>query len=145
MCGVYRELVVSPEARVGYRQFVDVLLGSKGSVLFHCFAGKDRTGWGAVIVLKILGVSEEDIVSDYLATIEGRKGANSRLIEEQREKGLSQEQLDVFEELMSVKGSYLEAAFNAVEEEYGSFDDYLRQGLGVEDDEITLLRNLYLV
>ena len=145
MCDVYQELVLSPGARAGYRQFIDALLNPKGSLLFHCFAGKDRTGWGAVIILKILGVSAEDILTDYLATIESRKSANAKLIEMHREKGLNQEQLDIFEALMSVKESYLESAFNSVEKEYGSFDDYLKQGLNVEDEEIDKLRNLYLI
>lgn len=145
MLDVYQELVLSPGAKTGYRQFIDVLLNPQGSLLFHCYAGKDRTGWGAVIILKILGVSEEDILTDYLATIESRKTANAELIKMHREKGLNQKQLDILEELMSVKASYLEAAFNTVEKEYGSFDDYLKQGLDVNDEEIDQLRNLYLI
>ena len=145
MNGVYRELVVSPEAKAGYRQFIDVLLNPRGSLLFHCYAGKDRTGWGAVIILKILGVNDDDIIADYLATVEARKAVNAKLIEAHREKGLNQEQLDIFEELLSVKISYIEAAFNTVEKEYETFDNYLRQGLSVTNEEIAKLRNLYLI
>jgi len=145
MHSVYQELIISSDAKAGYRQFIDVLLNPQGSLLFHCYAGKDRTGWGAVIILKILGVSEEDILTDYLATIEGRQNANAKLIEEYREKGLNQEQLEAFADLLSVKANYLETAFNTIEKEYGTFDDYLRKGLNIEEEEIAKLRNLYLI
>jgi protein-tyrosine phosphatase len=130
---------------MGYRKFIDVLLNPQGALLFHCFAGKDRTGWGAVIILKILGVSDEDIVEDYLATNAGRKAANDQLIEEYRAKGFTDEQLIYLEELMSVKASYLEVAFNIVREKFSTFDNYLAQVLNVTDEEVAKLRRLYLV
>jgi len=140
----YTDFVTSEDAKAGYRLFIDTLLNHKGSLLFHCYAGKDRTGWGAVLILKILGVSDEDIMADYLATIEARRVENERLIVEYRQKGLSQEQLDSLEEMMSVKPSYLEAAFDAVKQGYGSFDNYLRQALNVTTEEIAKLQDSYL-
>lgn len=145
MSEVYVDLVISEDAKIGYRQFIDVLLNSKGALLFHCYAGKDRTGWGAVITLKILGVSDDDIMIDYLATIEGRRIENAKMIEAYREKGLNQMQLEALEEMMSVKPLYLETAFNTVRKEYGTFDNYLKEALNVTDSEVAKLRNLYLV
>ena len=145
MSEMYVELVVSEDALVGYRKFIDVLLNSKGTLLFHCFAGKDRTGWGAVILLKILGVSDEDIMSDYLATIEGRQVENAKMIEKLREGGLTEEQLASFEEMMTVKSGYLDVAFNTVSKEYGTFDNYFKKALNVADEEIAKLRDLYLI
>ena len=144
MVEAYRKFVLSDDARQGYRQFIDTLLEAKGSLLFHCFAGKDRTGWGAAIILKLLGVSDEDIMTDYLATIEGRKAENSRMMEEYRQKGLPEEKLAILEEMMSVKASYLESALAAVEKEYGSFQHYLEQALKVTDSETAQLREIYL-
>jgi len=140
----YVNFVISDDAKIGYRAFIDSLLHAKGALLFHCMAGKDRTGWGAVIILKMLGVSDEDIMIDYLATIEGRKAANEAMITSFREKGLSEEKLDVFKEMMSVKASFLEAALNTVKEVYGTFDNYLRTALNVTDEEIDQLRHFYL-
>jgi len=144
MTPVYTKLVVSEDAKKGYRAFIDSLLDAKGSLLFHCMAGKDRTGWGAVIILKILGVSDEDIMADYLATIDGRKEANARMVEAFRQKGLPEEQLEVFNELMSVKESYLRTAFETVEKEFETFDNYLKTALQVKEDEIMSLRQRYL-
>ena len=42
--------------------------GQDGCTLFHCRAGKDRTGVVAMLLLGLAGVSDEDIVADYAAT-----------------------------------------------------------------------------
>lgn len=60
-----------PSAQKAYRQFFDILLSHQendGAVLFHCTAGKDRTGMGAVYLLSALGVDGHTIRQDYLAT-----------------------------------------------------------------------------
>jgi len=145
MTEAYTNFVVSEDALIGYRQFIEVLLNAKGALLFHCFAGKDRTGWGAAILLKLLGVAEEDIMTDYLATIEGRKTANAVLVDALRNKGFGDEQLVVYEEMMSVKPTYLQTAFDVVKEHHGTFDNYLRDALHVTDTEIEQLRELYLI
>jgi len=145
MTQAYTDFVLSDDAKIGYRKFIDVLLNPQGALLFHCFAGKDRTGWGAVILLKILGVNAEDVMVDYMATNDGRKAANDQLIEEYRIKGFNDEQLMRLEEILSVKASYLETAFSVVKENFGTFDDYLVQVLNVTDEEVAKLRELYLV
>ncbi|MCL2560423.1 MAG: tyrosine-protein phosphatase [Turicibacter sp.] len=144
MSDVYVDLVMSEDAIIGYRGFIEALLTAKGALLFNCFAGKDRTGWGAAIALKLLGVSDEDIMIDYLASIEGRRAENEKMIEGYRAKGLTEEQLTAFEEMMSVKPLYLNVALETVENEYGSFDHYLKTALKVTDAEIEKLRELYL-
>ena len=144
MSEIYVDLVTSEDSLVGYRKFIDALLNPKGALLFHCYAGKDRTGWGAVIILKILGVSDEDIYIDYLATVEARQTENAKVIDEYRKKGITEVQLIALEEFMSVKRLYLDVAFNSVEREYGTFDNYLQQGLNVTVEEIKKLRSLYL-
>lgn len=145
MAKVYTDFVISDDALVGYRAFIDILLNPNGPLLFHCMAGKDRTGWGAALLLKILGVDDADIMTDYLATIEGRKAANMVMIEGLRNKGIDEEKLVAFEEMMSVKPVYLQTAFDAVIEHYGTFDNYLKEGLNVTAEEIAKLRSLYLI
>ena len=145
MSEVYVELVVHEDAKIGYRQFIDILLDPKGTLLFHCRSGKDRTGWGAVIILKILGVSDEDIMTDYLASIAGRSEENAKMVEAHRKKGLNKDQLYEFKEMLSVKGLYLEVAFETVKKEFGDFPNYLKEALQVTDEEIVKLRDLYLV
>ena len=145
MLDVYAKLVTSKRALAGYRMFIDALLScTDGALLFHCAAGKDRTGFGAAIILKILGVSDHDIMEDYLKTIEGRQAANKAMIEKYRTLGLSDEQLAAFSMMMSVKREYLQASFDIIDEVYGNFDGYLYDGLGVTAAQINTLRELYL-
>lgn len=62
-----QQFVTDPFARKGYRQFFDTLLANEtGATLWHCTAGKDRAGFGTVLVLSALGVPKETVVKDYL-------------------------------------------------------------------------------
>ena len=116
MKGLYREFAVSSAARDGYAQFIRTCVSnSDGAVLFHCAAGKDRTGVGAAIILKILGATDEDILQDYLKTNDERKEANERVFEEYSQKGLTESQLAAFAILYSAKQEYLESAFEAID------------------------------
>jgi protein-tyrosine phosphatase len=51
----------------------------EGAILFHCFAGKDRTGVGAGTILSLLGVRQADIVYDYLLTNTQRQETNHKM------------------------------------------------------------------
>jgi len=142
----YINFVTGEQAIKSYRDFIDILLNHKedGSILFHCFAGKDRSGWAAVIILKILGVSDQDILSDFLKTNLARKDANEIIFNEYRKKGFSEDQMPDLEAVMTVKSQYLIVAFNQIDKLYGSFDDYLKKALKLKEEEIQELRNLYL-
>jgi len=94
-------------------------------VLFHCAAGKDRTGFAAALVLTALGVPWADVVADFEAT--------NRLW--RRDTVASSDLPDsVREQLMRANPALLRAAFAAIDREYGSFDAYLDRALGVDQD-----------
>ena len=104
-------------------------------LVFHCTAGKDRTGFAAALVLHALGASRNDILDDYLLTNQRLKrppGAGM---------GLAPEVVAV---MWGVQVEFLQAAFEAVEKDHGSLDGYLRDGLGLGDAEHRHLRALYL-
>ncbi len=69
----------------GAVQILDLILNNikaGGSTLFFCFAGKDRTGITAALVLYLCGVSREDIIADYMvSSTYNEKGANQMLKE----------------------------------------------------------------
>ena len=67
----YLQMLLDPHAQAAYRKMFNVLLENDKegeSVVFHCTAGKDRTGVAAFLILSVLGVSEKQIVEDYLYT-----------------------------------------------------------------------------
>lgn len=143
---LYAEMVELSSAKKGYHDFFNQLLEkASGSTLFHCFAGKDRTGLGAALVLSILGVSQEDIFTDYLKTNSQRKEANDALVEEYRKEGYSAKELDSIEEKLYVRKEYLEEAFRVINENYGSVENYVIEGLDIPKESLKKLQDMYLV
>ena len=66
---LYRHMVSDDYSLQQMAKAIRTTMGvSDGSVLFHCTAGKDRTGVIAMLMLGILGVSEDDILEDYIFT-----------------------------------------------------------------------------
>jgi protein-tyrosine phosphatase len=115
-----------------YRAMFALLLAEDGPpLLFHCSAGKDRTGFGAALLLTALGVGWDDVLADYLAT--------NRL--------WRREIADYFDmpkplkdTLLSAHASLLSAAFSAVNGAYGSVDAYLEQAIGLDGQRRAELR-----
>lgn len=65
----YREIVSLPSALAAYwRMFTEILDDERRPALFHCTTGKDRTGRAAAATLTLLGVSEKDVLADFLIT-----------------------------------------------------------------------------
>ncbi|MGC4019272.1 MAG: tyrosine-protein phosphatase [Muricomes sp.] len=146
MQDIYKEITLDSGSRQGYHDFIIKLKGlAQGATIFHCFAGKDRTGIGAAIVLTILGANRDDIFEDYLQTNKSREAENDLLLGIiEKEKGLNSVQLEGMRRLLSVHESYLETMYRTVEESYGDFEGYIREGLNITDKDTELLRNLYL-
>jgi protein-tyrosine phosphatase len=117
-------------------------------LVFHCTAGKDRTGVGAAIVLSLLGVPWETVRDDYLLSNYYRRDENEKELKSIREdiakkQGIPPEQVDMtaFEAMFLVKPEYLDAAHDEVILRYGSMESYLRKGLGISDEMISKLRS----
>ena len=126
------------------KQFLLELLSANGHpVLFHCAAGKDRTGFAAAIILRILGVPLNVVMDDYLLSNRYYLSARSwnlfvfRLM---KGKGLS----EVVKGFLEVRPAYLSAAFETIDHKYGSFKKYVDNGLGLTEQDIELLRRQYL-
>lgn len=143
MVQLYEQLALDATARASYRQFIQALLVPNEPLLFHCFAGKDRTGVGAALFLKILDVSETQIMADYLLTNEARAAANQQILQQYAAQ-MSPDQQRAVNEALVVDEDYLTHYFEVVQEHYGTFDAYLHTGLGLTAAEIQRLRQLYL-
>lgn len=136
---VYDAFVRSPQARDSYRRLLTDLATEPLPQLFHCTAGKDRTGWAAVLLLEIAHVERETIVADYLLTNEVSSATRAKYLALIGEH-LGADKVAVYEPTMVVEESFLQAAYDAVDELYGSIDGYLRDGLGLDDETIGALR-----
>lgn len=143
MIETYSQLITSKSAQSGYRQFLTDILSVNQPAIFHCFAGKDRTGFAAAIILKILGVSDEDIFADYLLTNEARRAENERIINS-LSTSLPKEILDSLHIALNVDKSYLRHAFDTINSEFGSFKNYLNTGLDLPDNFIDSFQTAFL-
>jgi protein-tyrosine phosphatase len=100
--------------------------------LVHCTVGKDRTGFAAALVLLALGVPRETVLDDYLLS--------NRYLETWRRSTLRWVPIaSLFRAkpadlapVLEARPEYLEAAFAAIEERYGSLERYLRDALGLD-------------
>jgi protein-tyrosine phosphatase len=109
-----------------------VLAANRRSVLFHCAAGKDRTGVAAALVLTALDVPPKAIMEDYLLSnlyYRPTKPSSSDVLPD-----------EVREAIIKVRPSYLEAAFAAMTEGWGGPGEYLAKALGIGSPERAALR-----
>lgn len=117
-----------------FAEFFAHLLASGEPTVFHCTAGKDRTGFAAALLLKAVGASDEEVMRDYLLT-------NERLVlPEVTRLGLPRDAMVV---LWQVQPDFLQAALDEVDASYGSLEGYFRDGLGLREAERARLRRLY--
>lgn len=145
MCNIYVALAKDEHAKLCYTQFVGAALDNKdGAMLFHCYAGKDRTGVAAAILLSLLGVDRETIFQDYLATNDLREEANRQILAAAKAQGVGETELQALGIALRVERQYLERYFEAAEEEYGSYTAYLTHALGVSREMEADLRTAYL-
>jgi len=129
----YRDFVRVDSGR--FAQLFEHLLDQPEPLLFHCTAGKDRTGLAAALVLYALGVSEADIWRDYLLTNQLYK-RNSI--------GATSLAPDVLKIVWEVQESFLQASLEEIHARYGSVQNYLNQELNLTPAALLRLQSLYL-
>ncbi|MGH3362196.1 MAG: tyrosine-protein phosphatase [Nocardioides sp.] len=136
---VYRAFVESPRARRAFGSLLRHLAHDDGPQLFHCTAGKDRTGWAAALLLHVAGVPEEVIVEDYLLTNDYTRSSRARYLT-MAETALGADKVPVYERVLLASPGYLAVAQAAVAATYGDLDGYLAGGLGLDRATLARLR-----
>jgi protein-tyrosine phosphatase len=141
MVEMYRQFVADDDCRAAFASALALITeqAAQGTpILFHCTAGKDRTGWLSAIVLSALGADRETVLADYLLTNERAtqgRGAESRAKLLALLRGMVGERQPIGP-LLDVRREYLKAAFDEAEAGYGSMDAFLREGLGADVDRL---------
>ncbi len=147
------DLVVS-----SYRQCVDdvaphyarlfrlLLANQDNASVFHCSAGKDRTGLAAALILSALGVNRPQVVDDYLLTQEyfDSDGLIELVEQHLRDAGVETWERSWLQPYCSVHRDNIDAFFDGVESRYDSVDNYLQQALALTPADILQLRQAYL-
>ena len=132
---IYRRL---PFQNGAYRALFAHLLEGDAPLLFHCTAGKDRTGVAAALILLALGADKETVRRDYLLTNRWRAAtiAAAQAREPARAETLAQ--------LLSVRLADLDASLDAVERAYPDWGAYFEAELGLDAVALDKLASLYL-
>jgi len=132
---IYKQLPFHNDA---YKKMFSLLLEEKVPLLFHCSAGKDRTGVAAYLILKTLGVDEKTIMQDYLASNFYRAQENEQI---GVKAGVLKEQVLY---LMMVHEECLQASMDEIKKRYPDFNTYLFKEYGIDQDKLEFLRKRYL-
>lgn len=147
MTRLYRKFVTNQVIQTQMRSFFSILLNDRdGAILFHCAAGKDRTGICAALLLYALGVSKKDIIVDYMVASEASDDAIDELLEKLFPSSVAGnlEYQAMARRIFGVRRCYIEAFFEAIEEEYVNIDNYLQKALQLHVDNLVRLKTLYL-
>lgn len=110
----------------------------------HCRGGKDRTGFGAMLLEGILGVPKETMIYDYMLTKRARAEKNVRYYQKYLELAKDKRVADYLFSLFDTKPEYIEASINKILEDYGSVREYARKALWLEDTVIRQLEDIFL-
>lgn len=141
---MYQAFVTNAVERAAFHTVLIDIANDPDAAVYHCSAGKDRTGWTSALLQTIAGVPSATIMQDYLATNSyaasqisstlaaiatqvggGAAGANAAAIAAP---------------IVGVQASFLQAALDQAIASYGSMNAYLIRGLGLTQADIYVLR-----
>lgn len=125
------------------KKIIHEILDSESPVLYHCTAGKDRTGIITALILTILKFDRETIENDYLLSNNYRKQLVQKRLRLANNLHFLYPKMDlnVIEKLSWVEKDYLHASFSEIDKKYGSIDIYIHQVLGITENK----RNEYII
>ncbi|MFC4708382.1 tyrosine-protein phosphatase [Paraburkholderia caffeinitolerans] len=109
------------------------------TLLYHCTAGKDRTGFATVLLLSALGVDRATVMANYLESNRHNAAGNARAVAQLQKIGVEPE---VVQPLLNVDPDYIGAAMEVIDTRYGGMQHYLTDVLHVDVEKI---RRGYLV
>ncbi|WP_152657543.1 tyrosine-protein phosphatase [Oceanobacillus sp. CFH 90083] len=114
------------------------------AVLQHCRGGKDRTGFGAVLILGVLGVKKEDLVKDYMLTEKNRQERNRVKMEGYKKLTDDQDVLDHLYSFIDTRSEFIATSIDTITQKYGSIEKYVMEELGVSREMIDTMKDMYL-
>ncbi|WP_457029985.1 tyrosine-protein phosphatase [Kitasatospora sp. P5_F3] len=136
----YQAFVTSASGRAAYRLLLTELAHTTDPLLFHCTAGKDRTGWGAALLLLLLGADPATVRDEYLAVNPAVRAAFAPVITAFTDAGGDPA---ITEALLTVRPAYLAAALETLADGWGDPEKYARTALGLDDATLAALHDRF--
>ena len=116
------------ENKIAIKNIFEILGNAEGCTIFHCTAGKDRTGLVAMLILGLCGVSKKDIVANYEVTFTYVPVLMDEVLNQALAYSLPE---------------YIKTAIEFVEENYGTYREYLKS-CEISDEILDKIKSKYL-
>ncbi|WP_309234792.1 tyrosine-protein phosphatase [Nocardia sp. XZ_19_385] len=135
----YRWFITNPTARGQFSTALRSIATAPGPILFHCTAGKDRTGLMTAIIMEALGVAKGQIYQDFLESNDNLAAENEALLSALEARGLIKDRALLIP-IVGVQRDYLDSSFDQIKQSYGSFEKFLSEGLGIDAATLDALK-----
>lgn len=143
---MYPSLIRSEYSQLQYAAFLRLIVETPddGGILWHCFQGKDRTGWGAAWLLFALGAGREDVIEDFDLSNGAYREWVDLLCRDVIAKGGGEEEMEVIRAFMGVSTRNFIRTLDIIDSEFGGIQAYLANQLMLAPSDIRTLRNRFL-
>ena len=126
-----------------FREFIHTVLEyGDDPILWHCTGGKDRTGFASALILKILDVPDEKIYDDFLLSRIHMERLKWELLILGLKCGMKTKKF--VKGLIGINRNWLETSFKVIDQQWGSFDNYIHDGLNLTEENINTLKTKLL-
>ena len=140
-----KSYLIMPFDNPAYKKMFSCLMNNEVPVMFHCLAGKDRTGIGAMLILLALGIPEKTILHDYMhRSLEYQNYIDFRA-NELHEHLTTDISVKHFSYFFGVLKENLEGSLNKIHELYGDAETFLKESYGLGASDLDDLRKRYLL
>ena len=133
-----------PIAAPQYSKVFHSIAAGELPVLFHCFAGKDRTGMMAGLILSVLGVPRDTILADYMLTNDFPDSKLPVIAKAMEPRGAVPSDPAAIRRSAQVTRGQMEATFDSLDKTYGSVQEYLKKELSLTDADLNAISSRLL-
>ncbi len=145
MKSMYEIILFSEQSKARLKEIFKIILNENGCVLWHCNGGKDRTGIVAMLLEALLGVDEKIIIKDYVASDKFQRRRRNMQKLGLRITPLPHHFKHILYALMNAKPQYITGATDEIKAKYGSVENYCKEELKLTEEDISALKQKYLV
>ncbi len=128
-----------------YKILFELIAKNEMPILFHCTAGKDRTGVAAALILRALGVSDDVIIEDYMLTNKLRDKARADFAVRFADKLKGVNVQEVVQSILGVEEILIKTALKEIDDKYSDFSDYLENECDFTKQMHKEMREKYLI
>ena len=139
---LYRRMLTSNKA---FKELFRALEAGETPILFHCSAGKDRTGVAAMLILLALGASDETICADYAQTNVCRRAEIEAVMQEHADEIAADPSCrNHYYRMAGVSPEAAPFVLDTIRSQFGSAENYLEAEYGLTPARLMRLRRMYL-